>query len=316
MSSANLYSDDENKGLKMAAAAEADNTVPKSVLVPPPLYPLNTQSDDMIKEWEYWERSFERYCRMTGQENESQKQDILFAYIGRELEEFLRNLPNFNQLNTTAHLLEAVRARYTKTPNVLCERLNFRKVKMNPGESVNEFNLRLNGFSKNCNFDNYSRDLAHLDQILLNCVPSLREKLLLEKNLTLDRAVEIAKHASEGTKWADTFNETSVAIKKEVNFSRSKNNSKYPRGKYTNKVKSCYRCGSNNHLANDKKCPAVNAKCKNCTKIGHFAKYCLTKSKVDSSDEKNVKQISSSEYTDNCGHFNVLRVSSGFSTSS
>ena len=33
----------------------------------------------------------------------------------------------------------------------------------------------------------------------------------------------------------------------------------------------CFRCGSESHLANDRKCPARNAICNNCRKKGHYA---------------------------------------------
>ena len=43
----------------------------------------------------------------------------------------------------------------------------------------------------------------------------------------------------------------------------------------------CFRCGSESHLANDRKCPARNAICNNCRKKGHYAVVCkLAKSQV------------------------------------
>lgn len=38
--------------------------------------------------------------------------------------------------------------------------------------------------------------------------------------------------------------------------------------------RTCFRCGSDKHLANARTCPAASAKCKNCNKIGHFARVC------------------------------------------
>ncbi|CAH8514503.1 unnamed protein product, partial [Dicrocoelium dendriticum] len=37
---------------------------------------------------------------------------------------------------------------------------------------------------------------------------------------------------------------------------------------------SCYRCGSTSHKANFAGCPARSLKCKNCGKIGHYARCC------------------------------------------
>lgn len=36
----------------------------------------------------------------------------------------------------------------------------------------------------------------------------------------------------------------------------------------------CYRCDSDQHMANSPKCPAANKTCNSCSKTGHFAKVC------------------------------------------
>ena len=39
------------------------------------------------------------------------------------------------------------------------------------------------------------------------------------------------------------------------------------------KTKSCFKCGRDDHLANDEKYRAKGAECRKCNKIGHYAKY-------------------------------------------
>ena len=283
--------------------AEAVNSV-KGLVLPPNLSPLNLKSDNMLREWEYWHRSFERYCRMAKLVKEEDKKDVFFSYIGRETEDYIRDLPNFDSLTTCAQLVEVVRARYTKVPNSSCERYTFRNVNILPKESIEDFNARLNTFSKHCEFNAYSRDLAHLDQIILNAPTKLREKLLMEKELTLVKALEIARYAHLGSDWCNQFQED----RKEVNWSRNtkfggsnKLNHKVnkPKNDESNK-KLCYRCGSNQHLANFKSCPALKIVCNKCSKKGHFAKHCLlgkSKSEVnqvtldDSIDKLNVLPV-------------------------
>ena len=41
----------------------------------------------------------------------------------------------------------------------------------------------------------------------------------------------------------------------------------------------CFRCGSANHLANSKTCPAVTKTCNVCKKKGHFSKVCRSTTK-------------------------------------
>ena len=52
------------------------------------------------------------------------------------------------------------------------------------------------------------------------------------------------------------------------------------------KTKSCFRCGRDDHLANDDKCRAKGAECRKCKKIGHYAKYCRS-----SGEEKEVLKV-------------------------
>ena len=40
----------------------------------------------------------------------------------------------------------------------------------------------------------------------------------------------------------------------------------------------CYRCDREGHFSRDSCCPARNAECQWCHKMGHFAKVCQTKS--------------------------------------
>jgi len=287
------------------ARESTNNIVNMPTVIPPTLEPLNTKSDDMIKEWAYWQRGFERYCRLIRSSTEGEQKDIFFAFVGRETEEYLRDLPDFGDLNTMRELLDKVGSRYKRTPNVLCERFNFRKVTILPNESISEFNARLNTFSKHCKFDDYSRELAHLDQIILNCPSKLRERLLMEKDLDLAKAIDIAKFAAEGSKWANEFVPGS---EREVNYTKPENkfktNEKFSSNDNFGKqgTRKCFRCGSGKHLANSKDCPALKVTCNKCSKVGHFAKYCLIK--------KDVKTVSIKHEE----FFNILCVDSDAST--
>ena len=47
----------------------------------------------------------------------------------------------------------------------------------------------------------------------------------------------------------------------------------------------CFRCGDENHIASNPKCPARNSTCSNCSKVGHWKKVCkssVTNTKVSS----------------------------------
>ena len=65
--------------------------------------------------------------------------------------------------------------------------------------------------------------------------------------------------------------------------------------KTDNDKKRCYRCNlpfKPNHL---KKCKAINSKCLNCSKIGHFAKVCHQKKTIKVVEDKSVDDADSGE---------------------
>ena len=77
--------------------------------------------------------------------------------------------------------------------NVNAERLNFRYIGINRGESLLDYESRLNSFSKSCAFQNYDRDAAHLEMLLIVAPQIVKGKLLLTPDLTLDIAKNILK---------------------------------------------------------------------------------------------------------------------------
>ena len=52
-----------------------------------------------------------------------------------------------------------------------------------------------------------------------------------------------------------------------------------PGNTYNNSQQRCYKCGSSQHLSNNKSCPAIGRKCRNCSKIGHFQNVCQSSEK-------------------------------------
>ena len=91
---------------------------------------------------------------------------------------YLEDLPNFDQLTTVKLLLDTVENRYKKIVNAHAERLNFRYIGINPGESLLDYECRLNGHSKSCAFQNYDRDATHLEMLLIAAPQKIKEKFV------------------------------------------------------------------------------------------------------------------------------------------
>ena len=148
--------------------------------------------------------------------------------MGRPIVTYPEDLPNYDQLTTVKQLLDTVENRYKKVVYVHAERLNFRSIGINPGESLLDYESRLNSFSKSCEFQNYDRDSAHLEMVLISAPQKIKEKLLLTPDLTPDIAKNILKTLEVGSKWVSQAssikleNNNGVKIKQEVNLNLAK----------------------------------------------------------------------------------------------
>ena len=136
---------------------------------------FNHEAKDLASEFRYWRRCFTDFCEIN-KITDAQTLIMLFrSCVGRPTVTYLEDLPNYDQLITVKQLLDTVENKYKKVVNVHAERLNFRSIGINPGESLLDYESRQNSFSKSCEFQNYDRDSAHLEMDLI-AAPRKRSK--------------------------------------------------------------------------------------------------------------------------------------------
>lgn len=129
---------------------------------------------------------------------------------------------------------------------------------------------------------------------------SLKERMLREANLTLEKAVDLC-HAAEASKVhlktmvGGAGEEASVNV---INKNRVGKPSPYKQ-KSTNK--SCVYCGLDHK---PRKCPAFGQKCRKCGKLNHFAQVCRSSAqrRVHTLEESDSDQF---EYEDD-EEYNLL----------
>ena len=148
--------------------------------------PFNHEAKDPASEFRYQRQTFNDFFDINKITDAQTLIKLFRSCVGRPTVTYLEDLPNFKQLTTVKLLLDAVENRYKKIVNVHAERLNFRSIGINPGESLLDYESRLNSHSKSCSFPNYDRDAAHLKMILIAAPQKLKEKLLLTTDLTLE----------------------------------------------------------------------------------------------------------------------------------
>ena len=153
-------------------------------------------------------------------------------------------------------------------------------------------------------------------------------KLLREKSLTLDKAVDIARSNEITSKQLEAMKSNTTAPPKEevnlvgkekvMNFKKQSNDKFKPRkNRFPNKKKQkadpgnrkCKNCGTQ-HKRNE--CPAYNKRCAYCQKWHHFASVCMAKNKSEvnlvqeshesSDSEESVLKVEDISSIESCGN--------------
>ncbi|KAL7861715.1 hypothetical protein SRHO_G00131560 [Serrasalmus rhombeus] len=254
-------------------------------LPPPPAF-LETPGDPSMT-FSSWIRMFDNYILALGQDDipDKRKRALLIHCLGTEGQRIFYTLEVEN--DTYAAALAALKSFFVPKINVVAERNKFRQRSQRPGESVVQFVAALRGLLVHCDFGTLADDMIRDQLVEKTCNSRIRERLLLETDLTLQKAITIAGQMESAATEAKAMTCPGDVVVKAVH-ARSYVSTKPRRSSQfevtqkqtasnfhrTAQNKTCYRCGSLSHLANYPKCPAKQVTCKKCTKIGHFARVC------------------------------------------
>ena len=151
--------------------------------------------------------------------------------------------------------------------NETVERYKFFVRDQGQDENIDRYVTDLRVLASTCNFGDIKDSLIR-DRIVCGTNSSaMRERLLREENLTLDKCMQICR----ATELSKENNKTIQGKTVEEIHAMEKN----PRRDKKDEI-NCKFCG-NTHEKNKLKCPAYGKKCKKCGKENHFAVKCKTK---------------------------------------
>lgn len=141
-----------------------------------------------------------------------------------------------------------------------------------------------------CDFGQMESEMIRDQLISKSYRTAVKDNLLLEDDLTLDKAQRIAEQVKAVVKNTTLLSSARTVPTAQVHAIGTQNTHFWGRrvahpakssaldqhqSKSVNVTqRKCFRCGSTRHLANDKNCPAASVKCNSCGKLGHFAKVC------------------------------------------
>lgn len=199
-----------------------------------------------------WKKLFDNYLLAIGcnEFSAERKRALLIHCLGTEGHRIYSTLP----LATDDYdgSVKALEKYFNPKLNVVAERYRFRQPAQAVGESTDHYVAALCELMKQCKSGDMESEMLR-DQIVEKTNnPHVRERLLMEEDLTLDRALEIARRTeaaiadAKAIAVSDTKPVAAVQVQKKV--CRPK-----PKTAHKNYgATACYRCGSADHKANDK----------------------------------------------------------------
>ncbi|CAC5384774.1 unnamed protein product [Mytilus coruscus] len=215
-----------------------------------------SHEDNLSEKWKRWKQTMNLYLEV--------------AMEGREI----YNTFNFgeNEADKLEVLLKKFEDYCIPKKNVTVIRHRFNTRVQNSSESIDQYLTDLKLIAKNCEFEHLKDGLIR-DRIVCGTNSSrVKERLLREDGLTLDKAVGICRADEESRKQMKTLNEEKVhALRRKIQNQRTNRNEGYAQKgpsrrdhekRESNSSFSCGKCGTTHERRN---CPAygksaINAK--------------------------------------------------------
>ena len=203
---------------------------------------------------------------------ENKRVAILLSCIGASTYNLLSDLlaPSAPADKTLQDIKDTLSKHFEPQRSIITERFHFHKRSQAAGETVAEFDAALRKLASTCTFGDTLQDTLRDRFVCGLRHESIQRRLLSEKTLTYEKALEIARGMEAADTDARAFkgSASSTPINK-LRF-QQKGNSKAV-------SPSCYRCGRSNHVPSN--CKFKEARCRACGKLGHIAPACRSTTK-------------------------------------
>ena len=236
------------------------------------------------EEWSQWIKRFERFRQASGIASKSEESQVntLIYSMGQKADDILQSFRLSEEDEKKYSTVKAkFEAYFIKRRNPIFERAKFNMRKQGETEPVDEFITDLYLLAKHCGYNDLHDEMIR-DRIVVGIRDSrLSEKLQMESDLTLERAVTLVRQ-SESIKTQQPTVRGQLPKEDLIEAVRgarapSKGRSNVPQTNQCSQgAKLCGRCGKQGPHSKTK-CPAKDSVCYKCGKPGHFKSVCRSK---------------------------------------
>ncbi|GBN38205.1 Transposon Ty3-G Gag-Pol polyprotein [Araneus ventricosus] len=240
-----------------------------------PPAPLKFSIGNVKEKWRKWRQELENYLLATEKDERTDKIKIaillnLLGSEGLEIFNTFKFEPPESQKNYS-EVLQKFEEYCSPRQNVVYERYKFFSCVQKEGQAIECYVTQLKTLASTCEFEEQENGLIR-DRIVLGIRDSgLKELLLRESGLGLEKAVEIVRAAETSREQIRSMKEETVATVNSVKRNRRQNQPKQPSQEYE-----CKKCGRKHK---PRECPAYGKMCTKCNKKNHFAVKCFQNSK-------------------------------------
>ena len=297
------------------AAAAVYSHVPSNFPIPAPM----VCKGNVVANWEFFRQQWEDYEVATSLDKQTSKIPLasLRSVMGKDcLQTFLNLNISVEDRNNVEACMTALENYFKPQRIVVYERYVFNSCEQNQGESFDSYVTRLRKFASSCKFGTLTDELIRDKLVIGIMVRGTKVKLLWEKSLTFDKAIDIARSNEITSRQLETMkSDTATPPKEGVNLVGK------GKGKDFNKQSSGMSKHRKNRFPGNKKlkadpgntgCPAYKKRCAYCQKWHHFASMCMAKKKrvvnflqesQNSSDSaKSVLKVENVSSVESCGN--------------
>ena len=235
--------------------------------------------------WQEFEEQLRWFLAGTesAEKSDLTKIGIMLSHAGKEAREVYKTLQwdSEGDQNKFNKVIEAFQKYCSPRKNILYERYGFWSLHQEDDESIDAYLTRIKIKIDMCEYTKEGwpqavRQELTRDKFVFGLIDdTLKERLLREANLDLNRAVEIAQRTESSKRQVkEMATRSSVNILQQSSERQLVNNSQ---------VFNCGQCGCQHK---PKKCPAYGQECTFCNKMNHFARMCRNKR----ARERNIQQ--------------------------